>query len=74
MNEQIKRLRNGSTNNLVEKSTKRQKRNKSKFYSKKLNKLFKEAVKLVSEYPQIGKQTDNKNARIKIVFKLSYNL
>ncbi len=31
------------------------KRNKSKLYSKKLNKLFKEAVKLISEYPEIGK-------------------
>lgn len=43
------------------------KRNKSNLYSKKLNELFKEAVRLISEYPEIGKPTDNKNARIKIV-------
>lgn len=43
------------------------KRNKSNFYSKKLNGLFKEAVKLIAEYPEIGKPTDDKNARIKIV-------
>ena len=43
------------------------KRNKSNIYSKKLNGLFKEAVRLISQYPEIGKPTDNKNARIKIV-------
>lgn len=43
------------------------KRNKSNRYSKKLNELFKEAVTLISEYPEIGKPTDDKNARIKIV-------
>lgn len=43
------------------------KRNKSSTYSKKLNALFKEAVKLISQYPEIGKPTDDKNARIKIV-------
>ena len=43
------------------------KRNKSNLYSKKLNGLIKEAVKLISEYPEIGKPTDNKTARIKIV-------
>lgn len=42
-------------------------RNKSNLYSKKLNKLFKEAVKLVAEYPEIGKLTDDETARIKIV-------
>lgn len=42
-------------------------RNKSHLYSKKLNELFKEAVKLIADYPEIGKPTDNKNARIKIV-------
>ncbi|EDM43381.1 hypothetical protein SCB49_01462 [unidentified eubacterium SCB49] len=42
-------------------------RNKSKTFSKKLNELFKEAVKLIAEYPEIGKLTDDKNARIKIV-------
>ena len=43
------------------------KRNKSKAYSEKLNKLFKEAVKLIADHPEIGKPTDNKNVRIKVV-------
>ena|SRR6478736_5054890 len=42
-------------------------RNKSNQYSKKLNNLFKEAVKLITEYPQIGRVTDDSQARIKIV-------
>lgn len=42
-------------------------RNKSNNYSKKLNGLFKEAIKLIADYPEIGKPTDDKNARIKIV-------
>lgn len=42
-------------------------RNKSNAYSKKLNQLFKEAVKLISEFPQIGRPTDIENIRIKIV-------
>lgn len=41
--------------------------NQSKEYSKKLNILFKEAVKFVAEFPTIGKLTDDKLARIKIV-------
>ncbi len=43
------------------------KRNKSNEYSKKLNDLFKEAIRLISEYPEIGKITDEGKARIKIV-------
>lgn len=43
------------------------KRNKSNTYSKKLNGLFKEAVRLISEYSEIGKPTDDQNSRIKIV-------
>lgn len=43
------------------------KRNNSNSYSRKLNELFKKAVKLIAEYPEIGKSTDDKNARIKIV-------
>ena len=43
------------------------KRNKSTRYSIKLNKLFKDAVKLISDYPRIGKLTDRANIRIKIV-------
>lgn len=32
-----------------------------------LNTLFKEAVKLISDYPKIGKLSDDKNVRLKIV-------
>lgn len=42
-------------------------RNKSNRYSIKLNKLFKQASKLISKYPKIGRLTDQKNIRIKIV-------
>lgn len=42
-------------------------RNKSKAYSKKLNQLFREAVQLIGEYPQIGKLTNDGKARVKIV-------
>ncbi|MEZ4943883.1 MAG: type II toxin-antitoxin system RelE/ParE family toxin [Cyclobacteriaceae bacterium] len=41
--------------------------NKSTTYSKKLNSLFKIAIKLIVEHPQIGKPTDIPNVRIKIV-------
>ena len=42
-------------------------RNKSNTYSRKLNQLFKESVKLITDFPQIGKPTDDINTRIKIV-------
>ncbi len=42
-------------------------RNQSNTYSKKLNQLFKEAIRIICDFPQIGKQTDDKTARIKIV-------
>jgi plasmid stabilization system protein ParE len=42
-------------------------RNKSAAYSIKLDKLFREALKLTSKYPFIGKPTNKKNIRIKIV-------
>jgi len=42
-------------------------RNKSQKYSRKLARLFKEAVKLVANYPEIGKSTDDKYVRIKLV-------
>ncbi len=42
-------------------------RNKSKVYSKKLAGLFKETVKLISNYPELGKPTDEENVRIKVV-------
>lgn len=43
------------------------KRNQSKAYSRKLNEQFSQALKLISLYPQIGKQTDDQNLRVKIV-------
>lgn len=42
-------------------------RNKSDTYSKKLNELFKESIKIILDFPQIGKVTDDTKARIKIV-------
>ena len=42
-------------------------RNQSTTYSKKLHNLFKDALKLVSQFPQIGRQTDKENIRIKLV-------
>lgn len=42
-------------------------RNKSKAYSRKLNRLFNEAVQLVAIHPKIGKRTDIEHVRIKIV-------
>ena len=42
-------------------------RNKSNRYSKKLNQLFKESIKLILEHPQIGKLTDSPFVRIKII-------
>jgi toxin YoeB len=42
-------------------------RNKSNTYSKKLNELFKESIKIILDFPQIGRVTDDTKARIKIV-------
>ncbi len=42
-------------------------RNKSKTYSKKLNELFIKSIKLISDFPEIGKPTDIPNVRIKLV-------
>ena len=42
-------------------------RNKSNAYSKKLNQLFKESIRIIRDFPQVGKGTDDPNARIKIV-------
>ena len=39
----------------------------SKIYSKKLNKLFTEAIDLLSQHPKIGRTTNDKNSRISIV-------
>lgn len=42
-------------------------RNKSKQFSKKLNRLLNNAANLIGKYPFIGKKTDMPNIRIKIV-------
>ncbi len=42
-------------------------RNKSDSYSKKLNELFKESIKIIVDFPQVGILTDWRNTRIKIV-------
>jgi toxin YoeB len=41
-------------------------KNKSNVYSIKLAQVFKYSVKIISEFPKIGKQTDDINVRIKI--------
>ncbi len=43
------------------------KRNKSKTYSEKLDKLFNKSIDFISNYPEHGKRTNYKNIRIKIV-------
>lgn len=43
------------------------KNNNSDTYSKKLNKLFKEAGYLISLHPNIGKPTSNDDVRFKII-------
>lgn len=42
-------------------------KNKSKTFSRKLNQLFIETLKLISEHPNIGRQTSEKNTRVSIV-------
>lgn len=42
-------------------------RNKSNSYSIKLNQLFKESIRIIKDFPQIGKLTDVPNTRVKIV-------
>ena len=34
---------------------------------KKLNQLFKESIKIITDFPQIGKLTDDANTRVKVV-------
>jgi len=41
--------------------------NKSDLYSRKLNKLFKDSVILISKHPKIGKKTDVTSIRIKTI-------
>jgi toxin YoeB len=42
-------------------------RNKSNVYSKKLNQLFKESIKIIVDFPKIGRATDEALIRIKMV-------
>lgn len=42
-------------------------RNKSKVYSIKLNKLFIDTLKQIAENPNIGRKTELKDVRVKIV-------
>ena len=42
-------------------------RNKSNSYSKNLKKLFEEATQLISQHPNMGKLTNDKTARFKVV-------
>jgi toxin YoeB len=41
--------------------------NKSATYSKKLNRLFKEAINIISKNPGIGHLTSKENVKVKIV-------
>jgi toxin YoeB len=42
-------------------------RNQSKAYSKKLDQLFRHAIQIIRDYPGIGKPTNEKAIKIKIV-------
>jgi toxin YoeB len=42
-------------------------RNKSNIYSRRLNQIFEDTADLISKHPQMGKETDVLNVRIKIV-------
>lgn len=44
----------------------------SKNYSRRLNRLFKDRLKLLKEFPELGKPTNEKNLRLLTV--LHYNL
>jgi toxin YoeB len=41
--------------------------NKSWFYSRKLNELINESLKLICKHPFIGKPTNKENVRVKIL-------
>ncbi|MBT1706042.1 type II toxin-antitoxin system RelE/ParE family toxin [Chryseosolibacter indicus] len=41
--------------------------NKSSVYSKRLDQLFRGSIKLIVDFPQIGKPTDDANTCVKIV-------
>lgn len=42
-------------------------RNKSNVYSKRLNRIFEDIADLISKHRKMGKETDVKNVRIKII-------
>ncbi len=42
-------------------------RNNSNLYSRKLNELIRQSLDLIAKYPKIGKQTEKKNVRVKIL-------
>lgn len=42
-------------------------RNKSNIFSRRLNQIFEDTADLISKHPQMGKETDVMNVRIKIV-------
>lgn len=44
-----------------------EKRTESRAYSKKLNRIFREAIRLLSEFPKMGRPTDDGRARVKVV-------
>lgn len=44
-------------------------RNKSNTFSKKLNKLIENQLLLISQYPEIGRKTDIKNVKVKVIHK-----
>lgn len=39
-------------------------RNKSNLYSKKLNKFFSDTVKLIQQYPNLGRETEDPKVKI----------
>ena len=41
--------------------------NKSSIYSRKLNVLIRQSLELIAKYPRIGKQTDERNVRVKVL-------
>lgn len=49
-------------------------KNQSSLYSEKLEKIFKESAKLISEFPEIGSSTDYPDLRVKVIrnYKLFY--
>ena len=52
------------------------KRNKSKIYSRKLNKLFNKESEMLLFYPNIGYETNFENVRIKLIidYRLVYQI